>query len=35
MSLDPKNLGVPLKADAHGVIRVGGTRVSLDTVVGA
>ncbi|HEV8604466.1 MAG TPA: DUF433 domain-containing protein [Tepidisphaeraceae bacterium] len=26
---------VPLKADAHGVVRVGGTRVTLDTVVAA
>jgi uncharacterized protein (DUF433 family) len=29
------NLTVPLAEDAHGVIRVGGTRVTLDTVVGA
>ncbi len=26
---------VPLKTDAHGVARVGGTRVTLDTVVAA
>lgn len=26
---------VPLKADAHGVIRVGGTRVTLDTLIAA
>ena len=25
----------PLKADPYGVVRVGGTRVTLDTVVGA
>ncbi len=24
---------VPLKTDAHGVVRVGGTRVTLDTIV--
>lgn len=24
---------VPLKTDSHGIIRVGGTRVSLDTIV--
>lgn len=24
---------IPLKIDAHGVVRVGGTRVTLDTVV--
>ncbi len=26
---------VPLAMDAHGVVRVGGTRVTLETVVGA
>lgn len=26
---------LPLEADPHGVLRVGGTRVTLDTVVGA
>src|SRR5947208_2137627 len=26
---------VPLKSDAHGVVRVGGTRVTLDTIVSA
>ena len=26
---------VPLKTDAHGVARVGGTRVTLDTIVAA
>jgi uncharacterized protein (DUF433 family) len=25
----------PIKKDAHGVLRIGGTRVTLDTVVGA
>ena len=35
MSLNLDNLGVPLKTDVQGVVRVGGTRVSLDTVVGA
>jgi uncharacterized protein (DUF433 family) len=35
MSLHPESLGVPLKADASGTLRVGGTRVSLDTVLGA
>lgn len=29
------NLPVPLALDSHGVVRVGGTRVTLDTVVGA
>ncbi len=24
---------IPLKTDAHGVVRIGGTRVTLDTVV--
>jgi len=35
MSPNPEKLGVPLQADAHGVIRMAGTRVSLDTVLGA
>ena len=26
---------VPLEEDAHGVIRIGGTRVTLDTVISA
>ncbi len=26
---------VPLRIDAYGVVRVGGTRVTLDTVIGA
>jgi uncharacterized protein (DUF433 family) len=35
MTLAFENLPVPLRVDAHGVVRVGGTRVTLDTVVGA
>jgi uncharacterized protein (DUF433 family) len=35
MTLNFENLPVPLRADPHGVVRVGGTRVTLDTVVGA
>lgn len=35
MTLRIDKLSVPLTADSHGVIRVGGTRVTLDTVVGA
>ena len=27
------NIVIPLETDTHGVIRVGGTRVTLDTVV--
>jgi uncharacterized protein (DUF433 family) len=27
------NIAIPLETDTHGVIRVGGTRVTLDTVV--
>jgi len=36
-SLDQTALteAVPLKADADGVVRVGGTRVTLDTIVAA
>ena len=30
-----KSLPVPLAADANGVVRVGRTRVTLDTVIGA
>jgi uncharacterized protein (DUF433 family) len=30
-TLDPP----PLRTDEHGVVRVGGTRVTLDTVIGA
>ncbi len=33
MSLSLLTKPVPLNADAHGVLRVGNTRVSLDTVV--
>jgi uncharacterized protein (DUF433 family) len=35
MSLTIKNEQIPLKVDSHGVIRVGGTRVTLDTVIAA
>jgi uncharacterized protein (DUF433 family) len=35
MSLTIENQQVPLKVDPHGVIRVGGTRVTLDTVIAA
>jgi len=35
MALELVELRVPLAADAQGVIRVGGTRVTLDTVVSA
>jgi uncharacterized protein (DUF433 family) len=35
MSLMIDKLSVPLKVDPQGVVRVGGTRVTLDTVVGA
>lgn len=35
MSLTIANEQVPLKVDSHGVIRVGGTRVTLDTVIAA
>lgn len=35
MELLARKETVPLKADADGVIRVGGTRVTLDTVVAA
>ncbi len=33
MSLVIDNLPVPLRIDEHGVARVGGTRVTLDTVI--
>ncbi len=33
MSLSLQTNPVPLNRDAHGVMRVGGTRVSLDTVI--
>jgi len=35
MSLTIENEQVPLKADSDGVMRVGGTRVTLDTVIAA
>lgn len=35
MTLDIKTSPVPLAADATGTVRVGGTRVTLDTVIGA
>jgi uncharacterized protein (DUF433 family) len=35
MTLTIEQVSIPLAADAHGVIRVGGTRVTLDTVVAA
>lgn len=35
MELDVPPERIPIKADADGVIRVGGTRVTLDTVVAA
>ena len=35
MTLAIKTAPVPLSADATGTVRVGGTRVTLDTVVGA
>lgn len=35
MNLIIDKLSVPLNADSQGVIRVGGTRVTLDTVAGA
>ena len=35
MTLSSVETPVPLRTDAHGTVRVGGTRVTLDTVVGA
>lgn len=35
MSLTPATAEIPLATDPHGVVRVGGTRVTLDSVVGA
>lgn len=35
MALEVKFDHIPLVVDRHGVARVGGTRVTLDTVVGA
>lgn len=33
--LTPTTADVPLATDPHGVVRVGGTRVTLDSIVGA
>ena len=35
MSIADATYAVPLRTDEDGVIRVGGTRVTLDTVIGA
>jgi uncharacterized protein (DUF433 family) len=35
MALPPTTDPTPLSTDCHGVVRVGGTRVTLDSVVGA
>lgn len=35
MTLMIEAMPVPLEVDAHGVVRVGGTRVTLDTVIAA
>lgn len=35
MSLKLEKEKIPLKADSDGVVRVGGTRVTLDTVIAA
>ncbi|MDQ2829248.1 MAG: DUF433 domain-containing protein [Chloroflexota bacterium] len=35
MTLSIVETPVPLRTDAHGTVRVGGTRVTLDSVVGA
>lgn len=35
MSLTPGTAEIPLATDSHGVVRVGGTRVTLESVVGA
>lgn len=35
MSITPATAEVPLATDPHGTIRVGGTRVTLDSVVGS
>jgi uncharacterized protein (DUF433 family) len=35
MPLTPATAEIPLATDAQGVVRVGGTRVTLDSVVGA
>lgn len=35
MPLTPATTEVPLATDTHGVVRIGATRVTLDSVVGA
>jgi len=35
MPITPVTIQVPLVTDAHGVVRVSGTRVTLDSIVGA
>ncbi|MGH7959459.1 MAG: DUF433 domain-containing protein [Opitutaceae bacterium] len=35
MPLTPATAEIPLATDGHGVVRVGGTRVTLESVVGA
>lgn len=35
MPLTPAAAAIPLATDTHGVVRVGGTRVTLESVVGA
>lgn len=35
MSIPQSTISVPLATDDHGVVRVGGTRVTLQTIVGA
>lgn len=35
MPITPATVEIPLATDAHGVVRVGGTRVTIDSVVTA
>jgi len=35
MTTLPVTIALPLRRDADGVLRVGGTRVTLDSVIGA
>lgn len=35
MLITPATVEIPLSTDAHGVVRVGGTRVTLDSIVTA
>jgi uncharacterized protein (DUF433 family) len=35
MSLNFDKLTVPLNTDLQGIVRIGGTRITLDTVIGA